>query len=116
MEVRSGDELFENIEVEDSLQELKVVVHTVDNLYFEVTKCVLANLREVHFREVCNVQLGDLGGVLINCVCDVLWRWPTIGNVVLDAKVCIWTSGVVTGGKDEGTCWELVVIGFKIKL
>mmetsp|Transcript_4943 Transcript_4943/g.6812 ORF Transcript_4943/g.6812 Transcript_4943/m.6812 type:complete len:212 (-) Transcript_4943:1493-2128(-) len=61
-----------------------------------------ANLIDVNCWEVCaHVVAFDGSGVLVNFVRHLLRSWPTILAVVLDAKILLGSTGVVTCSEDE---------------
>ncbi len=56
-----------------------------------------------YIRQVGNFVLSDLHGVRIDGVGDAFGSWATVGYIILDAKISIWSTGVVTRRKNNST-------------
>lgn len=98
-----GEELLDQVEVEDFLQHLDVVLGAVDDLDLERAVGLGADGGEIDVRDVGDLVRGDGLGLLEHLVGDTLGRGSTVGQVVLDSKVLGGTAGVVAGGEEDTT-------------
>lgn len=123
-----GEELLDQVEVEDVLQHGDVVGRAVDNLHLEAAICLGADSRDVDVRDIGKL-VGCKGlGRVVDLVGDGLRSRSTVGKVVFDAEVvlgacrraslvferiqerswgviiAILTAGVVAGGQEDASC------------
>ena len=92
LEVLVGlEELLDEREIEDILQHEGVIFAGVNDLNLQITVGLGANGVDVDIWDIGNLVRGDSLGSLVDLVCDRLWGWSTVCEVVLDTKVVLWT-------------------------
>mmetsp|Transcript_32350 Transcript_32350/g.79020 ORF Transcript_32350/g.79020 Transcript_32350/m.79020 type:complete len:250 (+) Transcript_32350:1226-1975(+) len=105
-EILASRQLLDGFKIEAFLQEVHMVLGAVDDLHLHgdctLTNNELSRHRQVDFRDALgDFVLGNLGGVLVHKIGDLLRRRASVLPIELDPKIFINTARVVRRREDE---------------
>lgn len=107
-EIRSVKKSLDGAEIKNCLQKIDVRFSCTDNLDTDDIGSFRnggnSDLRNVDIGKVlANIVSPDFGSLVVDGIGHLVGGRPSVFAVVLDSEIFLGTTGVVTGGQDEGT-------------